>query len=577
MFKKWSYYIGQYKRHTLFTLISVTFEVAIDIIIPHIMANIIDKGINDGNMDVVTKTGLTMILMCLCSLISGFLAGHFAAYASSGFAKNLREDIFEKIQEFSFTKIDKFSTSGLITRLTTDVSNVQISFQLIIRTCIRSPLMIICAMIMVFSINKKLAIIFITIFPILALGLGFIISKAHPIFTRVFKMYDNLNNVVEEDLRGIRVVKSYVCEEYETNKFKNISNNIYNNFVTAERILAFNNPLMQLCMYTCTLLICWLGAKFIVSNKFTIGQLMSLMAYATQILISLTILSMVFVMITMSRASMQRIGEVLNEENDMLNGEVTNVNNGTIIFDNVSFGYRGKNGKLSLQNININIKAGQTIGIIGGTGSGKSTLVQLIPRLYDATDGKITINDIDIRKYDIKALREKVAMVLQKNVLFSGTVRENLLWGNKNATDEELDHACRVSQSYEFISVLPDKYDSRIEQGGKNFSGGQRQRLCIARALLKRANILILDDSTSAVDTKTEDSIRKALHKESPHMTKIIVAQRISSVQDADQIIVMDNGQINGIGTHNELLNSNNIYKEVYLSQEKKESGPNAS
>lgn len=567
--KKWLSYVGKYRGSTLLTLISVAVEVVIDILIPRTMADIIDKGIAGGNMDLITKTGLTLILMCLCSLVSGVLAGHFAAKASAGFAKNLRQGIFYQIQGFSFRKIDKFSTSSLITRLTTDVSTVQNSFQMIIRTCVRSPLMIVFSMTMVFSINKKLAWIFVGILPVLTIGLVIIMTRANPIFSKVFKMYDNLNRVVEENLRGIRVVKSYAGENDQIEKFKETSNDLYNNFVSAEKILAFNNPLMQFSMYTCTLLICWLGAKSIVSRTLTTGQLISLLAYSTQILISLMILSMVFVMITMSKASMERISEVLNEENDMKNGTLTDVKHGSITFTNVNFGYGGKGKKLSLQNINLNILSGQTIGIIGGTGSGKSSLIQLIPRLYDAIEGEVMVGGVNVKDYNIESLRHQVAVVLQKNLLFSGTIRENLLWGNKDATDAEIEEACELAQANEFIKNFPDKYETKLEQGGNNLSGGQKQRLCIARALLKKSKILILDDSTSAVDTKTEALIRQAFSNKIPNTTKIIIAQRISSIQDADQIIVMDNGEISGVGTHNELLASNSIYEEVHNSQQK--------
>ena len=567
--KKWLFYVGQYKNSTLFTLVGVATEVIIDILIPRTMANIIDKGIGDGNMDIVTKTGLTLILMCLCSLLSGVLTGHFAAKASAGFAKNLRREIFYQIQGFSFAKIDKFSTSSLITRLTTDVSTVQNSFQMIIRTCVRSPLMIIFSMTMVFSINKQLAWIFVGVLPVLIIGLAIIMTKANPIFSRVFKMYDNLNRVVEENLHGIRVVKSYVGEESQIEKFEEASGDLYNNFVSAEKILAFNNPLMQFSMYTCTLLICWLGAKAIVSRTLTTGQLISLLAYSTQILISLMILSMVFVSITMSKASMERISEILNEENDIINGSVTKLKDGSIVFKNVSFGYGGKDKNSFLQNIDINIKSGQTVGIIGGTGSGKSSLIQLIPRLYDATEGEVIVGGVNVKDYDVEFLRHDVSVVLQKNLLFSGTIRDNLKWGNKNATDKEIEEACELAQANEFIKNFPDKYDTWLEQGGNNLSGGQKQRLCLARALLKKAKILILDDSTSAVDTNIEALIRQAFKEKISNTTKIIIAQRISSIQEADQIIVMENGEISAVGSHNDLLETNSIYQEVYNSQQK--------
>lgn len=569
MIKKWIGYIGQYKRDTILAPIFVALEVVTDIIIPLLMANMIDNGISGGNMSLIVKIGLVLVLMCLFSLLCGFLSGHFAARASSGFAKNLRQIMYHRVQDFSFSSIDKFSSSGLVTRLTTDVTNVQNAFQMIIRICARAPLMIIFSVIMVFSINVKLAWVFVAIIPVLAIGLMIIIKKATPVFAKVFKTYDKLNSVVQENVRGIRVVKSYVRESHETDKFKETSGEIYRDFVRAEKILAFNSPLMQFCMYACTLLICWLGAQMIVSETFTTGQLMSLLTYATQILMSLMILSMVFVMVTMSKASANRISEVLCENSDMENGKISEVQDGSICFSDVNFGYRGKDGKLCLQGITLNIPSGQTVGIVGGTGSGKSSLTQLIPRLYDVTDGCVKVGGVDVREYDMRALREQVAIVLQKNVLFSGTIKENLRWGNKDATDEKIEHACKLAQADEFISSFPDGYDTWIEQGGSNVSGGQKQRLCIARALLKTPKILILDDSTSAVDTKTDALIRNAFSKEIPDTTKIIIAQRISSVQNADQIIVMDDGRINAIGTHEELLETNSIYKEIVVSQQK--------
>ena len=569
MIKKLAGCIGQYKRDTVLTPVFVALEIAMDVIIPLLMASIIDDGITNGNMNVILKIGLILIFICTFSLASGFLSGHFAARASAGFAKNLRKTMYYKIQEFTFGNIDKFSSSGLVTRLTTDVTNVQYTFQIIIRIFVRAPLMIIFAVFMVFSINRKLAWVFAVIFPVLAIGLIIIMAKAHPKLAQVFKLYDKLNNLVQENIRGIRVVKSYVREDFETEKFKETSSDIYQNYVRAEKILAFNGPLMQFCMNTCTLLICWLGAQMIVSKTFTTGQLVSLLTYAVQILISLMILSMVFVMITMSRASAQRISEVLNESSDMQNGQITEVTDGSIRFNNVSFGYRGKDGALCLKDINLYIQSGQTIGIIGGTGSGKSTLVQLIPHLYDVTRGSVEISGTDVREYDIKALRDQVAMVLQKNVLFSGTVKDNLRWGKKDATDEEMKWACKLAQADEFITAFPEGYDTWIEQGGSNVSGGQKQRLCIARALLKKPKILILDDSTSAVDTKTDAAIRKMFKVEIPDTTKIIIAQRVSSIQNTDQIIVMDDGRISAVGTHDDLLQSNEIYKEIYLSQQK--------
>ncbi len=562
--------IGQYKRDTILTPLFVTLEVAMDIIIPLFMANMIDQGITGGSMNAVIRIGLMLVLMCMCSLVSGLLSGWFAAGAATGFAKNLRQRMYYKIQEFSFANIDTFSTSGLVTRLTTDVTNVQNAFQMIIRICARAPLMIIFSVVMVFSINSRLAWIFVAIIPVLAVGLAFIMLNVTPIFSKVFKMYDKLNRVVQENLRGIRVVKSFVREDYETEKFKSTSGDIYQNFVRAEKILAFNSPLMQFCMYACTLLICWLGAQMIVSETFTTGQLVSLLTYAAQILMSLMMLSMVFVMITMSRTSMRRISEVLNETVDMQNGQIRDVSDGSVHFRDVSFGYRGNKGELCLRNIDIAISSGQTVGIIGGTGSGKSTLTQLIPRLYDVTEGSVAVGGVDVREYDIEALREQVAMVLQKNVLFSGTIKDNLRWGKKDASDEEMETACKLAQADAFIRAFPDGYETRIEQGGNNLSGGQKQRLCIARALVKKPKILILDDSTSAVDTKTDALIRSAFRDEIPDITKIIIAQRVSSVQEADQIIVLDDGRVSAIGSHAELLETSSIYSEVYESQQKR-------
>lgn len=569
--KLWIQCLGKYKKDTILAPVFVAMEVAMEAIIPLLMANMIDYGITGGNMDIIVKIGLTLVLMCIFSLAFGAGSGRFAARASAGFAKNLRQKIFRNVQDFSFTNIDRFSTTSLVTRMTTDVANIQNAFMMIIRTCIRAPLMIIFSVCMAFRINARLAWIFVIAIPVLAIGLVTIASKAHPIFRKVFRLYDKLNMVVQENLRGVRVVKSYVREDYETKKFMNSSGEIHDNFVKAEKILAFNNPLMQFCMYTCTLLVCWLGAKMIITDAFTTGQLMSLLTYAIQILVSLMLLSMVFVMVTMSRASVDRVTEVLNETSDMQSKEnaETEVKDGSIQFSDVYFGYRGKDGAQCIQGIDLDIKSGLTVGIIGGTGSGKSSLVQLIPRLYDVTDGAVKIGGVDVRDYDIKTLRNSVAMVLQKNVLFSGTIKDNLRWGKKDATDEEMEHACKLAQAHDFITAFPDGYDTWIEQGGSNVSGGQRQRLCIARALLKHPKILILDDSTSAVDTKTDAFIRKAFRDEIPDTTKIIIAQRVSSVQDADMIIVMDEGQISATGNHAELMEHSEIYKSIYESQQK--------
>jgi ATP-binding cassette subfamily B protein len=522
-------------------------------------------------MNVIAKTGIWLTILCILSLCSGAAAGRFAARASTGFAKNLRQTIYYKIQDFSFTIIDRFSQAGLVTRMTTDVANVQNAYQMVLRILFRAPLMLIFSVVMVFNINAQLAWIFVAIIPVLGLGLTIIILNAHPLFMKVFTMYDKLNLIVQENLHGIRVVKSYVREDHETQKFKKGSGEIYNYFVKAEKIIVFNNPLMQFCMYVCTLLICWLGARMIVQGTFTTGELLSLLIYSMMILMSLMVLSMIFVMLTISRASIKRISEVLYETNDMHNKEnaVTQVKDGSIRFKNVDFGYHGKDGKLCLQNIDMEIKSGQTVGIIGGTGSGKSTLTQLIPRLYDATGGSVEVGGIDVKDYDIEALREDVAMVLQNNTLFSGSVKDNLRWGNRDATGEEIEKVCKLAQADDFIRAFPNGYDTWIEQGGSNVSGGQKQRLCIARALLKKPKILILDDSTSAVDTKTDSLIRAAFRDEIPHTTKIIIAQRVSSVQEADIIIVMDDGHIAACGVHEELLQTSAIYREVYESQQR--------
>lgn len=548
-----------------------------EVIIPLLMANLIDFGIDKGNLGYVIKMGGILLLSALVSLMFGALSGKSAAYASAGFAKNLRQDMYYKVQDFSFSNIDKFSTASIVTRLTTDITNVQNAYQMIIRVACRGPMMLIFSMIMAFRISPELASVFLICVPILGIGLYLVIRYAHPIFERVFKTYDRLNCVVQENLRGVRVVKSYVREDFEEKKFEGISTLIYNDFVKAEKMLAFNAPIMQFCVYTCMICISWLGARMIVASGnnpelgMTTGQLLTMMTYAMQILMSLMMLSMVFVMIIISRASAERIVEILDEESDIVNPEnpVMEVKNGEIEFVNVDFSYNGKGGKRCLKDINIDIKSGETVGIIGGTGSSKTSLVQLIPRLYDVTKGSVKVAGVDVRNYDIETLRSEVAMVLQKNVLFSGTIKENLRWGCEDASDEELVRVCRLAQADSFIQTFPEKYDTYIEQGGTNVSGGQKQRICIARALLKKPKILILDDSTSAVDTKTDALIRDAFLKEIPNTTKIIIAQRVSSVQDADKIIVMDNGLINAFGTHDELLASNNIYKEIYESQVK--------
>ena len=566
--------VREYKKPALLTPLLVTLEVVMEVVIPLLMANLIDKGIYASQMNEILKIGVMLVVASLLSLTFGILSGITASKASAGFAKNLRKDLYYKIQDFSFTNIDKFSTSSIVTRLTTDVSYVQMAFQMLTRIVVRTPLMLIFSLIMSFSINAKLALIFLALMPVIGITLYVIMSKAHPIFERVFKKYDVLNNVVEENTNGIRVVKSYLLEESEKKKFGNISNEIYVDFSKAQRLMSLTNPVMQFSMYLAIILISWFGAKIIVTTNMVdleVGQLTSLITYGIRLLSSLMMLAMLLVMSTMARNSAERIYEILVEKPDLANPKkpIKEVKNGSIEFKNVSFSYVGNKKKECLKNINIQIKSGETVGIIGGIGSGKSTLVSLIPRLYDATEGKVEVGGKDVKQYDIETLRNNVSVVLQKNVLFSGTIKENLKWGDKDATDEEIVRACKLAQADNFIEEFPDKYDTHIEQGGTNVSGGQRQRLCIARALLKKPQILILDDSTSAVDTKTDSLIRKAFKEEIPNTTKIIIAQRIASVQDADKIIVLDNGTVNGIGTHEELLKNNEIYREVYESQVK--------
>ena len=538
------------------------------------MADIIDKGIYGGNMNILLKSGIIMGICVIVGLLLGFLAGAEAANASAGFAKNLRKDMYDHIQGFSFANIDKFSTASLVTRLTTDVTNIQNAYMMIIRIAVRAPLMMIFALIMSCAINWKLALIFFIMIPVLGGGLVWIILKSHPIFEKVFEQYDNLNGVVQENVSGIRVVKSFVREEHEKNKFQKISTRLFETFCKAERYMALNAPLMQFVVYVCMILVFWVGARMIVlsgSTQLTTGELTSLIIYAMQILTSLMMLSMVLVMIIIAQSSAERIVEVLDEKSSLLNPKdpVTKVQNGEICFDHVDFGYSDNKEQLCLKDINLSIASGQTVGIIGATGSGKSSLVSLIPRLYDVAGGSVSVGGIDVRNYDLTTLRDNVAVVLQKNTLFSGTIKENLCWGKETASDEEMIHACKLAQADEFITGLPDGYNTYIEQGGTNVSGGQKQRLCIARALLKKPKILILDDSTSAVDTKTDALIRRAFNEEIPDTTKIIIAQRISSVQDADKIVVMDGGCIHAVGTHEELMKTNVIYQEIYQSQQK--------
>lgn len=563
--------IREYKKQTILAPVLIALEVIMDILIPYVMSKLVDNGIYGENMAVIYKLGALLILLVGFSITFGILAGKYAAEASTGFAKNLRHDMYYKVQNYSFQNIDKFSTSSIITRMTTDVTYVQNAFQMLTRVTFRAPLNLVFSLIMAFIINARLSLVFLGLVPVLGTGLYIIIKNAHPIFEKVFKIYDKLNNVVQENVRGIRVVKTYVLEEEEKDKFENVSKRIYNNFVKAERIVAYNSPLMQLVMYTGLILISWFGARFIVGGTLTTGQLMSLITYAMQILVSLMMISMVFVMLTISAASAERIVEVLKEEPTIKTKElpVKEVKNGSIEFKDVNFSYVGDKDKTCLKDINLQINSGETIGIIGGTGSSKTTLIQLIPRLYDVTTGMVKVGGEDVKNYDLETLRNAVAIVLQKNVLFSGTIKDNLRWGKNNATDEEMINACKLAQADEFIEQFPDKYNTYIEQGGTNVSGGQKQRLCIARALLKKPKVLILDDSTSAVDTKTDKLIQNAFKKKIPNITKIIIAQRIDSVKDADKIIVMDNGTINGIGTHEELMENNEIYKEVYTSQKK--------
>ena len=574
MLKKLSKSVREYKWAAFITPVFVTLEVIMEVVIPLLMANLIDDGVYMGEMNAALKIGVELIIAAVLSLIFGCLSGITASKASAGFAKNLRKDLYYKVQDFSFANIDKFSTASLVTRLTTDVSNVQQAFQMLTRITVRAPLMLVISVIMAININAELSMVLLIIVPIIAITLFFILRYVHPLMEKVFRKYDDLNEVVEENVSGIRVVKSFVIEEKEKKKFGKVSSDIYNTFSKAEKIMAFTMPTMQFAIYLCIILISWFGANIIVNTgmtDLTTGQLMTFITYSIQILSSLMMISMVIMMLTIARASAERIYEVLIEEPNIKDKEnpVTEVKNGDIEFNNVSFSYVDDKEKECLKDINLKIESGQTIGIIGGTGSGKSSLVNLIPRLYDVTEGSVKVGDVDVRDYDLKALRDQVSCVLQKNILFSGTITENIKWGDENATDEDVQRVCKLAQADEFIQGFPDKYNTYIEQGGTNVSGGQKQRLCIARALLKKPKILILDDSTSAVDTKTDSLIRKAFREEIPDTTKIIIAQRISSVEDADKIIVIDDGKINGFGTHEELLKNNAIYKEVYDSQMK--------
>ncbi len=577
MIRRLSQCIREYKLPSVLTPLFVSLEVVMEVLIPYYMGRLLDYGVTVGNMNYILKSGGLLVAFCVLSLTFGVLSGKNAATASAGFARNVRHDMFHNVQAFSFSNIDRFSVSSMITRLTTDVTNLQNAYQMIIRIAVRSPMMLIFSLVMAFRVNHRLSLIFLCVLPFLAAGLAFIVSHAHPIFERVFKTYDVLNRVVSENLHGIRVVKAFVREEHEKEKFNTVSESIFRDFVSAEKLLALNAPLMQFSSYATMLLLSWFGAHLIVQSGnvpeagMTTGSLVSLITYSMQILMTLMMLSMIFVMLTMSKASAQRICEVLKEDSDLHNPAqpVLAVKDGSVSFDHVSFSYAGDAENPCLRDATFRIESGRTVGILGATGAGKSTLVQLIPRLYDATAGTVRVGGVDVRDYDLDTLRNAVAMVLQKNVLFSGTIKENLRWGNESATDEELEEACRLAQADEFIRAFPDGYDTHIEQGGTNVSGGQKQRLCIARALLKKPKILILDDSTSAVDTKTDALIRRAFRQSIPDVTRIIIAQRISSVEHADMILVLEDGRIDAIGTHEELLQTCEIYKEVYASQTK--------
>ena len=571
MFKKLSKSIREYKVVSIKTVIFISLEVIMEVLIPLVLVYLIDNGISNGDLNVIFLSGAFLICIAMLSLLFGILAAKYSAIASSGFAKNLRKDIYYKVQDFSFSNIDKFKTSSIITRLTTDVSNVQNAYQMLIRIAFRAPLMFIFSLIMVIYINRKISLIFLCIIPLLALTLFFISKKAHPRFENVFKTYDDLNNDVQENIRGIRVVKSNVCEEHEKKKFSKVSKLIYDRFCSAERLVSLNSPIMQFSMYLSNILIVWFAAQMIPSNGITTGELTSLITYSGSILSSLMMVSMVYVMFTISLTSAERIVEILDEEPSIKNSKnmIKKVNDGSIEFKNVSFSYKNDINKLSLKDINLKINSGEVIGVIGATGSSKSTLVNLISRLYDVTDGELLVGGEDVKKYDLKTLRDNVSVVLQKNVLFSGTILDNLRWGNENATIDECKQACHIACIDSFIESLPDKYNTYIEQDGANISGGQKQRLCIARALLKKPKILILDDSTSAVDTATEAKIRECFKDYIPDVTKIIISQRIASVEAADKVIVMDEGKIIDFDTPKKLLKNNEIYQEVYSSQKR--------
>jgi len=574
MVKELARSIREYKKPSIITPILVSTEVVIECVIPFITATLVNEIKNGCGISTIMRYGVILIIMAFLSLMLGAIAGTTCATASCGFAKNLRKDMFYGIQNYSFENIDKFQTSSLITRMTTDVTNVQHAYMMIIRIAVRAPLMLIFAFVMAFAMGGRMAWIFLVVAPILATGLGIVMYKIFPLFKRVFKKYDALNSSIQENIKGMRVVKSFVRESYEQEKFNVAAQDVCTDFTKAERILAFNGPLMQFCIYAVTVFVLSFGSYTIITSRgldFNIGQFSAILTYSFMILSSLMMLSMVFVMITMAGESAKRIVEVIYEKSTLTNPEnpVYTVKDGSITFENVSFKYSEKAQRMALEKIDLHIKSGETIGIVGGTGTSKSTLIQLVSRLYDATEGVVKVGDVDVKEYDLETLRNQVAVVLQKNILFSGTIKENLRWGNKDATDEELVQACKLACADEFISLFPEGYDTYIEQGGTNVSGGQKQRLCIARALLKKPKILILDDSTSAVDTKTDAKIRKAMREYIPETTKIIIAQRTASIEDADRIIVMDRGSINGIGTHEQLLTENTIYREIYLSQNK--------